>query len=453
VSVLSHEQATVAAGTGLLRLREAIAATARTQPARPALSGAGGTVTYGELLAALPAAVAPARERRVLVAKGTTGDVVELLACACAGHSVLVLDGSGTAWERERTSVLFHADPAPAVPVVGLCTSGTNGLPRVVELDFDSAIANAATFAGAIGYGPRDTIWLTTPLAHLYGLFAGAIAGLLSGARTHVSSGALGPGEFADLLLDEAVTVLLTVPFLARRFLEELARRPDVVRAAKLRATLAAGEAVPEELIAGWRAATATPLLAHYGLTEGGHITLASGEPGEGVGSPLPDVEVRIADNGVLVRRRAPARPYHVIGEAPLDDGWRVTGDIGHVDAAGNLHITGRAGDRINVAGKKVDPAEVENALRACELVADCAVAGVRRADGEQVVAFVTGAADIADGQLRAELARTLSSYKLPRRFVRVEAIPRTLTGKVRRGQLVATLEMHTPKSTEVGPQ
>ena len=102
------------------------------------------------------------------------------------------------------------------------------------------------------------------------------------------------------------------------------------------------------------------------------------------------------------------------------------------------------ANERINVAGKKVDPTEVEQALLALGAVDDCAVAGVRRGNGEQVVAFVTGADDRSDMELRAELGSLLSTWKLPRRFVRVASIPRTLTGKVRRGQLVADLESGT---------
>jgi acyl-coenzyme A synthetase/AMP-(fatty) acid ligase len=426
-------------------LRTAIEATASAAPDRAALAAEDAVVSYGELAAVLPRPVEREGERRCLEVIGRSADIVALLVQSCAGHSVLVLDGKATLWEADRTRTVFGEGPGPEAPAIGLCTSGTNGLPKVVELDWESLLSNAGSFAAAAGYHPHDTIWVTTPLAHLYGLMAGAVAGLLSGATVLMSTGALGPGEFAEQLVDQRVSVLLSVPFLARRYLQELGREPGLRRSIRLRATIAAGEPVAEELVAAWAETTGTPLLAHYGLTEGGHVTLASGGAGEGVGRPLEDVEVQVADGGAIhVRRRAPAQPYRVIGEAPQPGGWCVTGDLGHLDQAGNLHITGRANDRINVAGKKVDPSEVEHALRTCRGVADCAVAGIRRPDGEQVVAFVSCAQDVPDAALRAELGTLLSPYKLPRRFVRVETIPRTLTGKVRRGQLVAAFENNT---------
>ena len=430
-------------------LCDTIEAEATADGARVALTGNGGVVTYGELHAALPPGSAAEARRHSLTISGTVQDLVRLLQEGCAGHSTLLHDIAGTEWELARTRRVFDEGGAgPGLPVLGLCTSGTNGLPKVVEVDWESALANAASFARAAGFRTDDVIWVTTPLHHLYGLFAGVMAGLLAGSTVLVTSGAIGPQEFSEHLTADGVSVLVCVPFLARQYLQELRRQRDQAPARRLRSTIAAGEMVPEDLIAAWREATGTPLLSHYGITESGHVTLAEGRTGEGVGRILPDVEVRIDGHGLVeVRRRAPGRPYNVIGHPGEPDGWFATGDQGHFDAAGNLHLTGRASERINVGGKKVDPTEVEQALLATGAVGDCAVAGVRRGNGEQVIAFVTGADARPDVELRAELGRLLSTWKLPRRFVRVPRIPRSLTGKVRRGQLVA--EFESAASTE----
>jgi acyl-coenzyme A synthetase/AMP-(fatty) acid ligase len=445
VSASSTDTAT-ARHPALRLLYDAIEATARTEGTRAALYGNGGAVTYGELCAALSQSCAGEARRRSLAMSGVVHDVVHLLREGCAGHSMLLLDAAGTEWELARTRRVFGEGGAgPDVPLIGLCTSGTNGLPKVVEIDWESALDNAASFSRTAGFRPDDVIWVTTPLPHLYGLFGGVMAGLLAGATVLVTPGAVGPEEFSERLAVDGVSVLLCVPFLARQYVQELRRQRELAAGRRLRATIAAGETVSEDLIAAWREATGTPLLSHYGITESGHMTLAAGRPGEGVGRPLPDVEVRIDGGGqVQVRRLAPARPYSVIGQPGGPEGWFVTGDLGHLDERGNLHLTGRANERINVAGKKVDPTEVEQALLALGAVDDCAVAGVRRGNGEQVVAFVTGADDRSDMELRAELGSLLSTWKLPRRFVRVASIPRTLTGKVRRGQLVADLESGT---------
>jgi long-chain acyl-CoA synthetase len=436
-------------------LRHAVQRVAAVDPDRPALSDDSRTITYGELAREL-AAVGPAGspERASVRLAPRVDAVVELLCRSAAGHSLLTLDPAGTDWELKRATHLFTA-AADVTPehALGLCTSGTGGLPRVVDLGWEGVLANAAAFGAAADYGARDRIWVSTPVAHLYGLGAGVIAGLLHGAGVVLAGGGVGPGEFVARLRQQRISVLLSIPFLLRRFVTELGDGDGPV---SLRATLAAGEPVDEELVASWRASGGGPLHSHYGLTEGGHITLADGTPGTGVGAPLPGVELALDRDGLIaVRRAPPARPYRVAGEAPAAGGWCVTGDRGHLDPAGNLHITGRAGDRINIAGKKVDPTEVEQQLRSLDGVHDCAVAAVPRGGEEQIVAFVHLDGNVGDGRLRSELRRHLSAYKLPRRFVRVEEIPRTATGKIRRGQLIAELwstagqRTHPPSVTD----
>lgn len=432
---------------GAAALREAVESIAAQSPERIAIADATETRTYGELAELLArAGERPARGRGAERVSPTVGDVELILTAACRGKSLLTLDAAATDWELERAGSIFLAagdEDGAADPVLGLCTSGSSGLPKVVELDWASLLANAGSFARAAAYGPDDVLWCTTPLAHLYCLGAGVLGGLLSGAGVLLGKGMLTPTEFERLVRDSRPTVLLSVPFLFRRYLAILRDAPETVAALRLRAAIAAGEPVAPELIDAWREVAGVGLLAHYGLTEGGQITLAGGGADEGVGRPLDDVDVAIDDEGqVLVRRRPPARPYRVIGQEADPDGWYASGDLGRLDERGNLHVEGRVDDRINVAGKKVDPREVEEALGACEGVADCAVAGVETADGGQVVAFLRVEEDNApdDGEIRALLAERLSPYKLPQAFVRVAEIPRTLTGKVRRGELIAGL-------------
>jgi acyl transferase domain-containing protein/NADPH:quinone reductase-like Zn-dependent oxidoreductase/NADP-dependent 3-hydroxy acid dehydrogenase YdfG/acyl carrier protein len=427
-------------------------ATARRSPDRMALTDGVTSRTYRELARLIERSErvdTPAR--RVLPVGRSVGDVEAVLAASCAGNTLLLVDPGATDWEVERAGGLFtgaHLDaPDGTGQVIGLCSSGSSGLPKVVELDWDSVLLNAASFAAAAEYGEGDVLWCTTPLAHLYCLGAGVLGGLLTGAGVLLGEGMLEPDRFAELARTEQPTVLLSVPFLFRRYVETLREAPEIVRYWRLRSAIAAGEPVPPELIAAWREASGTDLHSHYGLTEGGQVTLAGGGEDEGVGRPLEDVEVRIEENGeVAVRRHPPARPYRIVGQEPAADGWYRTGDLGHLDEAGNLHITGRADSRINIAGKKVDPAEVEAALGACAGVEDCAVASVEGFSGTEIVAFVhaAGEGEPGDGAIRADLARQLSPYKLPRRFVRVEEIPRTLTGKVRRGELIAQLAKHS---------
>lgn len=416
-------------GTSRAVLPAVLAEAARAaDPARTAVRSGADELTWGEVAALLDGPADGPGEPVLLPVTGAVADVAALLAHAAAGRAVMVLDGAATPWERERVTTLF----APAGPGVGLCTSGTTGLPTVVGTDWPDLLANARAFAVAAGVGAGDVVWCGTPMHHRYCFAAGLLGSLAVGA-TVVLTPAVGPGDFVDRLLDEGVTVLLSVPYLYGWYLRQLEREPDLSARWSLRRCVAAGAPLPAETAARWRAATGLPLLSHYGSTEDGQISVGTGEPDEGVGQVLPDREVRVDGSGeVLVRRRG--------AHAGPDGPWRRTGDTGRLDERGNLHLVGRLGDRLNIAGRKVDPVEVEDVLRAHPAVADCAVAAAPGPGGDEVVAFLATAAPVADAELRRHLAAVLSAYKLPRRLVRVTEVPRSRTGKVRRGALVAGL-------------
>lgn len=339
-------------------LRTAIQEVALADPDRIALKDGHQTRTYGELAMSLDAGSPREQEGRrgVACVTGCLSDVELLLRDSSAGSSLLVLDAGATRWEVDRARSIFLAGSLrdPTEPILGLCSSGSNGLPKVVELDWESLLLNAQSFAHAAGYAATDVVWCTTPLAHLYGLGAGVLGTLLSGATVLLSTGMLEPLEFEERVLADGVTYVLSVPFLFRRYLENLTQSPQLVRSWRVRCCIAAGESVSPELIVGWEQLTGVKMLAHYGLTEGGHITLARGGPDEDVGRPLDDVEVRTGDDdSIEVRRLAPGRPYQVIGQDLAADGWCDTGDTGFLDENGNLHITGRADHRMNVGERR----------------------------------------------------------------------------------------------------
>ncbi len=439
----------MASATALLS--EAIEAVALHEPDRVALADGGESRTYGQLAFLVEGAESSNRREAIAVGPSVAG-VETLLRRSFRGESLLLLDRAVRREELERAEALF-ADPAfvtagGGVQGVGLATSGSGGLPKVVELDWESLLANAGSFARVAGYEPADVVWCTTPLAHLFCLGTGVLAGLLSGATVWLGEGMIDAAGFAATARESAATVLLSVPFLFRRYLAAFEDDPELADDWRVRASIAAGEPVAPDLVEDWGRLTGSPLCSHYGLTEGGHITLARGGAGEGVGAPLPEVEVEVGGDGAIrLRRRAPQRAYRIAGQEADPEGWCETGDLGHLDSAGNLHVTGRAGRRIDFAGKKVDPEEVEAALLACAGVVDCAVAGVAAEGGERIAAFiqVEEGTIVSDGEIRAELATRLSPHKLPRRFVRVELVPRTLTGKVRRGELIAGLAEPPP--------
>ena len=124
---------------------------------------------------------------------------------------------------------------------------------------------------------------------------------------------------------------------------------------------------------------------------------------------------------------------------AALDGRWLRTGDLGRLDAAGDLHYVGRSKEMIKTGGFSVDPAEVENAILEREEVAEAAVVGVADEHwGEEVVAFVVfrEGAEIPARELTDSCREHIASFKLPKRILTLADLPKNPTGKVERGAL-----------------
>jgi malonyl-CoA/methylmalonyl-CoA synthetase len=207
---------------------------------------------------------------------------------------------------------------------------------------------------------------------------------------------------------------------------------------------------------AEWQDRTGHAILERYGMTETNMIT---SNPYDGarragtVGMPLPGVEVRITgpDGTVLplgeagsIEVRGPNvfQGYWRLPEKTAEefrDGWFVTGDMGAFDAQGYLSILGRAKDLVITGGLNVYPAEVESALDDLPGVAASAVIGVPHPDfGEAVVACLVPArgASLSEEQIRLALRDRLAAFKLPKRVMILEDLPRNAMGKVQKAEL-----------------
>jgi len=206
---------------------------------------------------------------------------------------------------------------------------------------------------------------------------------------------------------------------------------------------------------AEWQDRTGHAILERYGMTETNMIT---SNPYDGarkagtVGMPLPGVEVRIAGpSGVLPQGEAGAievrgpNVFHGYWRLPektaeeFRDGWFVTGDMGAFDGEGYLSILGRAKDLVITGGLNVYPAEVEAALDDLPGVAASAVIGVPHPDfGEAVVACLVAAkgAALEEGTVRDALRDRLAAFKIPKRVILLEELPRNAMGKVQKAEL-----------------
>jgi acyl-CoA synthetase (AMP-forming)/AMP-acid ligase II len=167
------------------------------------------------------------------------------------------------------------------------------------------------------------------------------------------------------------------------------------------------------------------------------------------VGKAVAGTEIRISDQGqVLVRGTSLMSRYWQMPEETarrMIDGWYTTGDVGFLDASGDLVLIGRLSDVINVGNEKVSPGEVEGFLEQAPGIAEAAVFGTDDPLlGEAVEAIIVprdGRQVSADEQLRevrTHLKQFVSAYKIPRRVYVRTALPRNLYGKLDRSRLVA---------------
>ncbi len=306
-------------------------------------------------------------------------------------------------------------------------TSGTGGVPKLVQFDWPAIDAAVASSTLALEASPHDRWLCCLPLAHVGGLLV-VLRSVLLGAPVTVH-----PRFDPRTVAAEGDTAFVSlVPTMLARLLDAHA---DL---SHFRAILVGGARVPAPLADRARAEGAN-VIETYGLTEscGGVVY---------EGRPLPGTEVRIdADGGIQLRGPTVMRGYLDDPEATerafTDGGWLRAGDGGWIDAQGRLRVAGRLDDLINTGGERVWPEEVEAVLNDHPGVADVAIVG--RPDpewGQLVVAYVVPADRAAPPSLeslRDHVARTLPRYMAPRHLVLVpQGLPRTASGKVRRAAL-----------------
>jgi fatty-acyl-CoA synthase len=330
-------------------------------------------------------------------------------------------------------------------PVLLVFTSGTTGAPKAAVHTQANLLANMDIASRAQGMGSGDKVLTVLPLFHVGGLCIQTLPALYRGAHVIVQP-RFAPEAVFDALERERPTLTLQVPATMKALVEH----PRWARAdlSCLRALWAGSSLIPAPLIAAVHA-RGVPVCNVYGSTETGPFSIALG-PAEAMrkagscGWPAAGVEAKLTDvrdgaGEVLVRGANVVRRYWP-GEPACDaGGWFHTGDLARQDADGSFTIVGRAKDLVISGGENIHPGEVEAALALHEAVLECAAFGVPDSEWGEVVAaavVMRPGASVDEAALRAHLASRIARYKLPRRWLFLDALPKTALGKVQRGVL-----------------
>lgn len=341
-----------------------------------------------------------------------------------------------------------------------LYTSGTTGRPKGVLLTQRSCLwVVAACWAPIVGLREDDVVLSPLPLFHSYALDLCVLAVLAVGATERILP-RFTTQRVLELLAAGPYSVLPGVPTMFQYLLHGAADAGDAgrFRSRALRLALSAGAILPASVNVAFEEVFGVQLLDGYGITETSTMVTMNWPTGGRVfgscGLPVPGVAVRLVDP--VTGRDVPAgaegelwvsgpnvmRGYYNLPEATdqaLQDGWYRTGDLGRRDPNGFLTISGRTKELIIRGGENIYPAEVEAVLLKAAGVADAAVVGQEHPDlGEVPVAFVVPVdpGTLDEQELLAACGRELSKFKVPARFIEIDAIPRTGSGKVMRYRL-----------------
>jgi malonyl-CoA/methylmalonyl-CoA synthetase len=375
----------------------------------------------------------------------------------------LAIDGLETLDAAGQGSLSIAAAAAPTdfadVPREGgdlaaiLYTSGTTGRSKGAMLTHSGLSSNALTLAECWRFSAADVLLHALPIYHPHGLFAASNTAMVAGASMIFL-----PKFDADAVLRllPSASVFMGVPTFYTRLLGHAGLTKQVC--ARTRLFVSGSAPLLPDTHATFLQRTGHAILERYGMTETNMNTSnpCDGERRPGtVGLPLPGTELRIADPQTgrplkseeigVIEVRGPqlfagywGQPEKTRAEF-RPDGFFITGDLGKVDSRGYVHIVGRAKDLIISGGFNVYPKELEAEIDALPGVVESAVIGVPHPDfGEGVTAVVVkqAAAALSEDSIRDALAERLAKFKLPKRVLFVDQLPRNSMGKVQKNLL-----------------
>jgi acyl-CoA synthetase (AMP-forming)/AMP-acid ligase II len=341
-----------------------------------------------------------------------------------------------------------------------LHTSGTTSRPKLVPLSHANVAASAAHIGATLSLTADDRCLNIMPLFHIHGLIAAVLSSLASGGSIYCTPG-FNALRFFQWLGDARPSWYTAVPTMHQAILPRAARNEEVLAAARLRFIRSSSASLPAQVMAELEKTFGCPVIESYGMTEAAHqmasnrLPPGQRKPGSVGASAGPEIAV-MAPNGkllgagetgeIVIRGPNVTSGYEKNPDANASAfafGWFHTGDQGVLDEDLYLRVTGRLKEIINRGGEKISPLEVDDVLMDHPAVAQVVTFAMPHEKlGEEVAAAVVLREGIAatESDIRTYAATRLADFKVPRKVLILDEIPKGATGKLQRIGLAAKL-------------
>ena len=399
------------------------------------------------------------KSKALLVAEGYDGPAYA--AAKGLGMNVIRLhvpEGAPAGYFTLSSDMTGAADRAPTADDVALIlhTSGTTSRPKIVPLLQSNVAASAQHIQASLKLTEADRCMNVMPLFHIHGLIAAVAASLSSGAAIWCAPG-FDALKFFSWMKEAQPTWYTAVPTMHQAILSRAGRNADVIKDTPLRFLRSSSASLPAQVMVALNETFNAPVVEAYGMTEAAHQMacnpLESGtqKPGA-VGIPAGpamriahETENRLIDGTGEVCISGPnvTPGYESNPDANAKNffeaegaRWFRTGDQGAFDEEGYLHLTGRLKEIINRGGEKISPLEVDGVLLDHADIAQVVTFALPHPKlGEEVAAAVvlTEGSSTTDKDIRAFAAERMADFKVPRKVIIMDEIPKGATGKMQR--------------------
>jgi acyl-CoA synthetase (AMP-forming)/AMP-acid ligase II/thioesterase domain-containing protein len=351
-------------------------------------------------------------------------------------------------------------DPNPDAPAFVLQTSGTTSDSKLIPTSHRNMLAAAARVKTWFNLTSQDRCLSASPVFYAHGLHVTVFTPLLSGGSIAFPADA-SKFDYLEWFGNLRPSWYSAGPTLHRLIFEQSTTRLATDSAHSLRLIVSGGAPLPSEVLEGLQQAFGVPVLEHYGSSEGMQICSNQPPPGRAkpgtCGIPWPNTIKIVSEDGAQLR---PGEHGEVLVGGPtvvsgylnasdltrtsFSDGWFRSGDIGSLDQDGFLTLYGRKDDLVNRGGEKISPAEVDEILLQHPSIAEAAAFSIPHPRlGQDIAAAVVlrPGMRVTPVELRRYLQDRVASFKVPRRIVIREQLPKGATGKVLRRLLTESFE------------